>query len=70
MTTVQIALPDQLAKEAQRAGVLSQPARERLLREQLRRSVRMVFAARKRMEQLAQPPAMSPAEVAGRYAHA
>ncbi|MBK8570192.1 MAG: hypothetical protein IPN81_09595 [Nitrosomonadales bacterium] len=32
---IQITLPDQLAQEAQRAGLLSQSALERLLREQL-----------------------------------
>ena len=35
MTTVQITLPDQLAEEARQAGLLSQPAIEKLLREQL-----------------------------------
>jgi hypothetical protein len=36
MTTVQITLPDQLAEEAQRAGLLSAPKLERWLRDQLR----------------------------------
>lgn len=35
MTTVQINLPDQLAQEAKQAGLLSEPALEKLLREQL-----------------------------------
>lgn len=35
MTTVQITLPDQLAQEARRAGLLSQAALEKLLRDQL-----------------------------------
>ncbi len=36
MTTVQITLPDQLAQEAQRAGLLAPESIERILREQLR----------------------------------
>lgn len=36
MTTVQITLPDQLAQEAQRAGLLAPESIERMLREQLR----------------------------------
>lgn len=36
MTTVQITLPDQLAQEAQRAGLLTQKKIESILREQLR----------------------------------
>ena len=66
MTTVQITLPDQLAQEAQRAGLLSQPALERLLRAQLQAQRQDgLFAAMGRMEQVAEPPAMSPGEVAG-----
>lgn len=65
MTTVQITLPDQLAQEAQRAGLLSQPALERLLREQLRvQRQDGFFAAMERMEQVVEPLAMSPEEVA------
>lgn len=37
MTTVQIELPDQLAEEARRAGLLTQQAIERLMREAIRR---------------------------------
>ena len=64
MTTVQITLPDQLAQDAQRAGLLSQPAMERLLREKLQ-TQRMdeFFAASERMVQVTEPPAMSPEEV-------
>lgn len=66
MTTVQITLPDQLAQEAQRAGLLSQPAMEKLLREQLQMQHQDgFFAAMERMEQVAEPPAMSPEAVAG-----
>ena len=36
MTTVQITLPDQLAQEAQRAGLLAPEKVEQMLREQLR----------------------------------
>lgn len=66
MTIVQITLPDQLAQEAQRAGLLSQPALEKLLSEQLQAQREDVFfAAMGRMEQVAEQPAMSPEEVAG-----
>ncbi len=37
MTTVQITLPDQLAQEAQAAGLLTPEAMAAMLREQLRR---------------------------------
>jgi hypothetical protein len=37
MTTVEITLPDQLAEEAKRAGLLSPPAIERVVREAIRR---------------------------------
>ena len=63
MTTLQITLPDQLAQEAQRAGLLSETAIENLLRTALRseRIERMTQAS----EQLAaQPlPPMSPEEI-------
>ena len=36
MTTVQLDLPDQLAQEAERAGLLSAPALEEWLRKQLK----------------------------------
>lgn len=66
MTTIQITLSDQLAHEAQRAGLLSQPALEKLLREQLQTQRQdEFFAAMGRMEQVAEPPTMSPEEVAG-----
>jgi len=66
MTTVQITLPDQLAQEAQRAGLLSQPALEKLLRAELQAQRQDVFfAAMGQMAQEAEPPAMSPEEVAG-----
>lgn len=66
MTTVQITLQDQLAQEAERAGLLSQPALERLLREQLQTQRQNdFFSAMERMAQVAEPPTMSPEEVAG-----
>jgi hypothetical protein len=37
MTTVQINLPDELARDAQAAGLLTPEALEQMLREQLRR---------------------------------
>lgn len=65
MTTVQFTLPDQLAQEAQQAGLLSQPALEQWLREQLRaKREEELFAAMARMAQVPEPAAMSPEEVA------
>ena len=64
MTTIQITLPDQLAQEAQRAGLLSQATMEKLLRAQLQ-AQRMdeFFVVMDRMAQV-EPPAMSPEVVA------
>jgi len=65
MTTVQITLPDQLAQEAQRAGLLSQAAMEKLLRDQLQLRHRdEFFAAMERMAQVTEPAAMTLEEVA------
>lgn len=65
MTTVQITLPDQLAQEAQRAGLLSQAALVKLLRDQLKtQHMDEFFAAMDRMAKVEEPPAMSPEEVA------
>ncbi len=65
MTTVKITLPDQLAQEAQRAGLLSQAEMEKLLREQLQvRRRDEFFAALERMAQVEAPPVMSPEELA------
>lgn len=65
MTTVRINLPDQLAQEAKQAGLLSEAALEKLLREQLQ-SKRQdeFFSALQRMEQATEPSTMSPEEVA------
>lgn len=65
MTTVQITLPDQLAQEAQRAGLLSSARLEEWLREQLKRQrVDQLFNAMDRMAAVDDPAAMSPEEVA------
>lgn len=65
MATVQITLPDQLAREAQSAGLLSTPRLEQWLREQLKsRQVDGFFAAMDRMAEVTEPAAMSPEEVA------
>lgn len=65
MTTVQITLPDQLAQEAQRAGLLSPRAIEKWLREELKaRQTDELFASMDRMAAVNEPAAMSPEEVA------
>ncbi len=65
MTTVQINLPDQLAQEAQRAGLLAPARLEQWLREQLRdRRVDGLFSAMDRMAGVPEPASMSPEEVA------
>ena len=63
MTTVQINLSDQLAQEAQRAGLLSEAAIEKLLREALRAErIERMTQVRERLA--AQPlPPMSPEEI-------
>lgn len=65
MTTVQITLPDQLALEAQRAGLLSPARLEKWLRDQLKdQRVDELFLAMDRMVGVDEPAAMSPEEVA------
>lgn len=65
MATVQITLPDQLAREAQNAGLLSPPRLEQWLREQLKsRQVDGFFTALDRMAEVTEPATMSPEEVA------
>jgi len=65
MTTVQITLPDQLAQEAQRAGLLSSTKLEQWLRDQLKtQRVDGLFAAMDRMAAVDEPAVMSPEEVA------
>lgn len=63
MTTVQISLSDQLAEEAQRAGLLTEAAIERLLRAALRDD-RIEHMAQAREHLAAQPlPPMTPEEI-------
>ena len=65
MTTIEITLPDQLAQEAQRAGLLSPARLERWLREQLKvQHVEELFAAMDRMSAVDEPAFMSPEDVA------
>jgi hypothetical protein len=69
MTTVQITLPDQLAQEAQRAGLLSPKLLENCLREQLKsQHVDQLFSAMDRMSAVDEPAIMSPEAVAGEIA--
>ncbi len=64
MTTVQINIPDQLAQEAQRAGLLTPATLERMLREYLKtRKLDELFDAIDRMAAV-EEPAMSPEEIA------
>jgi len=65
MTTVQITLPDQLAQEAERAGLLSSESLEELLRKQLKaKAAEQLFAAMDKMSAVEGVPYMSPEEVA------
>ncbi len=65
MTTVQITLPDQLAQEAQSAGLLTSATIERLLRERLKtQRVDELFGAMDRMAAVNTPAALTPEEVA------
>jgi hypothetical protein len=65
MTTVQITLPDQLAQEAEQAGLLSSESLEELLRRQLKaRAAEQLFAAMDKMSAVETVPYMSPEEIA------
>ncbi len=65
MTTVQITLPDQLAEEAAKAGLLSSVALERWLRQQLKaRHINEMFEAAERMHAVDDPPTISPEALA------
>jgi hypothetical protein len=69
MTTVQIHLPDQLAKEAQLAGLLSPKLLEKWLREQLRaQQVDRLFPAMDRMSAMNDPAILSPEAIAAEIA--
>ena len=65
MITVEIELPDQLVKEAQRAGLLTPATIAQFLRDRLRtQRVDELFTAMDRMAAVDQPAPMSPEEVA------
>ena len=65
MTTIQITLPDQLAKEAEEAGLLSPESLERMLRQKLEApSLKQVFEAVDRGNAEDDTPYMSPEEIA------
>ena len=65
MTTIEFTLPDQLAQEAERAGLLSSDRLEVWLREQLRtQRVGELFSALDRMASVDEPAYMSPQEIA------
>jgi hypothetical protein len=65
MTTIQITLPDELAKEAEEAGLLSPESLERMLRQKLEApTLKQVFQAIDRGNAHDETPYMSPEEVA------
>jgi hypothetical protein len=65
MATVRIDLPDQLAQEAERAGLLSSASIEEMIRQQLRsQSLDQLRAAASRMDADDDLPYMSPEDVA------
>jgi hypothetical protein len=65
MTTVQITLPDELAQEAERAGLLSAGQLEKLLRDRLRaKKTDELFRAMELMDAADEPAELSPEAVA------
>lgn len=69
MTTIQIHLPDPLAREAQQAGLLTAERLEQWLREQLAMAkTDALFAAMDRMQAVEPSAALSPEEVAAEIA--
>jgi hypothetical protein len=65
MTKIQISLPDQLAEDAQRAGLLSSNKLEMWLREQLNaQRANELMSAMERMAAVSDPAVMSPEEMA------
>jgi len=65
MTTIQITLPDQLAKEAEEAGLLAPEVFAKLLEEKLqKRSLADLLAAAEGISVVNDLPYMSPEEVA------
>ena len=70
MTTVQITLPDQLAQDAQLAGLLSPIRLERWLRDELKaQRANSLFEAMDRMATVDEPVVMSPQEMAEEIAN-
>jgi hypothetical protein len=60
MTTVQITLPDELARQAQQAGLLSSDSLEKLLRQTLKgQRVDELFSAMDRMSAVHDPAVLS-----------
>ena len=65
MTTIQITLPDALAQEAERAGLLAPEVFANWVRGQLKvKNSEQLFALVERMSAIPDPDAMSPEEVA------
>jgi len=65
MTTVQITLPDDLAQEAQRAGLLSSESLQEWLRRQLKaKAAEKLFAMLDKLDAAGNEDYMSPEEVA------
>lgn len=65
MTTIQLTLPDQLAQDAERSGLLSPESLEEWLRKQLKaKAAEQLFVAMDRMAAVDDPSYMSPEEVA------
>ncbi len=65
MITVEITLPDQLAQEAQRAGLLAPGRLEKWLRDQLNEQrIDELFSAMDRMAEVDPGAAMSPEDAA------
>ncbi len=65
MTTVQVILPDQLAQEAERAGLLSSPSLEEWLRKQLKmKAAGELIALLDKLDAAGSDDYMSPEEVA------
>ncbi len=63
MTAIQIELPDLIAEQARKAGLLAPDTLERLIREELRKQAgEHLLAAMKRMDE-DDTPAMSPEEI-------
>ncbi len=69
MTTIQCMLPDQLAQEAYRAGLLSPERLEQWLRDQLKAwHAGQLFEAMERMSAVNEPAYLSPEAVAAEIA--